>query len=66
MFRMSTPSTANTERCLNPLSPVDKEALGRLLSSLSDQLYSAAFRLLGSHEEAKTRYRTACLPRPEM
>jgi hypothetical protein len=44
----------------------DKEALGWLLSSLSDQLYCAAFRVLASHEEAKTRYRTACLPRPEM
>jgi RNA polymerase sigma-70 factor, ECF subfamily len=31
----------------------DREALGRLLSGLTDQLYYAAFRVLDSHEDAE-------------
>jgi RNA polymerase sigma-70 factor (ECF subfamily) len=42
-----------TEETIQPAMSGDREALGRLLASHMPQLYRAALRILGTHEEAE-------------
>jgi len=42
-----------TEETIQPALSGDREALGRLLGSYMPQLYRAALRILGTHEEAE-------------